>query len=92
MAPSRYEIQLQQRAGTEPLHTEGGPRRRGVALDPEGDPGEDHGQDTGDVGLDGEVAHTSAQVEVNRHQHVLACNWKENNDISNDTQAGDAFS
>lgn len=59
--------------GREWLRTEGGPRRRGIALDPEGDPGEDHGQDAGDVGLDGEVAHPSAEVEVNRHQHVLAC-------------------
>lgn len=53
--------------------TEGRPRGRGIALDPEGDPGEDHSQDAGDIGLDGEVAHPSAEVKVHCHQHVVAC-------------------
>lgn len=55
------------------MPTQGCSRGRGIALDPEGDPGEDHSQDTGDVGLDGEVAHSSAEVKVHCHQHVVTC-------------------
>lgn len=43
----------------------------GLFLDPEGYPGEDHGEDAGDVGLDGEVAHPTAQVEEHRQHHVV---------------------
>lgn len=48
-------------------------RRRGISFDPERHPGQDHGQDAGDVRLDGEVAHSPAQFEVDRHDDVVAC-------------------
>ena len=50
---------------------------RGIFFDPEGHPGEDNGEDAGDVSLDGEVAHSPTEVKVDRHHHIITwAKWK----------------
>ena len=53
------------------------PGRYCILVDPEWDPGEDNNQGAGDVGLNGEVAHSPAQVKEDGQHHIVS--WRKIN-------------
>ena len=53
--------------------TQTNPVCRGLPVDPEGHPGEDHYEGTGHVHLDQEVSHVALQAEAHRQGRELSC-------------------
>lgn len=53
------------------IYTQGGSCWDCILIDPERDPGQDNNQGTGDICLNGEITHPSAQVKVDGQHHIF---------------------
>lgn len=51
-----------------------------ILINPERDPGQDNNKCAGNVGLNSEITHSPAQVKEDRHDYIVSCKTKAEQD------------